>query len=545
MKPILTLHDPATAAAYYAAGLWREQSCYRLMSDHAKERGAAFALRDRGRRLTWDQLKTAVDGFAATLAEGGLRRGDRLSIWASNRVEVVVAFLAASRNGYVCNPSLHVNYTTAEVSHLLDEIQATAFLYEPGHGADGDRVDAAATVADLDGLNQVIALEPGRQAMALPTTATGPAPVPSPDKVCYLAFTSGTTGKPKGVMHSDNTLLTNARALVADWHHDAATRLLSLSPLSHHIAWVGLAQALVAGAEFIINDLPPSANPLDWLLETGATYVMGVPTHAMDILDDQRRRGLDRLGAVRVFYMAGAPIPPATAEAFLAQGVMPQNIYGMTENSSHQYTLPNDDKDTIVTSCGRAGAGYEIKIFDREDADRPAAPGIVGQIGGRGAALMLGYFDNQPATESSFNHDGWFLSGDLGWLDDKGCLHIAGRLKDMIIRGGHNIYPTRIEDLAVSHPAIAKAAAFAVADDRLGEKVCLAILADGDTTPTGPEVLAHLNAVGLSKYDMPEYFLGLSAFPLTASGKILKRALAQSVADGELKPEPIRWRGDK
>jgi acyl-CoA synthetase len=390
MKPILTLHDPATAAAYYAAGLWREQSCYRLMSDHAKKRGAAFALRDRGRRLTWDQLKTAVDGFAASLAEGGLRRGDRLSIWASNRVEVVIAFLAASRDGYVCNPSLHVNYTTAEVRHLLDEIQAAAFVYEPGHGADGNRIDAARAVADLDGLNQVIALEPGRQGMALPMSSTDFTPVPSPDKVCYLAFTSGTTGKPKGVMHSDNTLLTNARALVADWHHDADTKLLSLSPLSHHIAWVGLAQALVAGAEFIINDPPPGANALDWLLETGATYVMGVPTHAMDILDDQRRRGLDRLGAVGVFYMAGAPIPPATAEAFLTQGVMPQNIYGMTENSSHQYTLPDDDKDTIVTSCGRAGAGYEIKIFDREDADRPAAPGTVGQIGGRGAALMLG-----------------------------------------------------------------------------------------------------------------------------------------------------------
>jgi acyl-CoA synthetase len=115
----------------------------------------------------------------------------------------------------------------------------------------------------------------------------------------------------------------------------------------------------------------------------------------------------------------------------------------------------------------------------------------------------------------------------------------------MIIRGGHNIYPTRIEDLAVSHPAIAKAAAFAVADDRLGEKVCLAVLADGAAAPSGPEVLTHLAEAGLSKYDMPEYFLDLDAFPLTASGKILKRALAQSVADGELSPAPIRWRGDK
>lgn len=154
---------------------------------------------------------------------------------------------------------------------------------------------------------------------------------------------------------------------------------------------------------------------------------------------------------------------------------------------------------------------------------------------------MLGYFDNQAATEQSFNRQGWFLSGDLGSLDADGNLRIEGRLKDLIIRGGHNIYPSRIEALAVSHGAIDKAAAFPVADDRLGEKVCLAILG----TPDADEVLEHLAAAGLSKYDMPEWFLRMDAFPLTASGKILKRELIAMVERGEIKPEPVRYRTRK
>jgi acyl-CoA synthetase len=154
---------------------------------------------------------------------------------------------------------------------------------------------------------------------------------------------------------------------------------------------------------------------------------------------------------------------------------------------------------------------------------------------------MLGYFDNQSATEKSFNRQGWFLSGDLGSMDADGNLKIEGRLKDLIIRGGHNIYPSRIEALAVSHAGIAKAAAFAVPDERLGEKVCLAILGALEADA----VLAHLAAAGLSKYDMPEWFLRMDAFPLTPSGKILKRELVAMVERGEIAPQPVRYAAPK
>lgn len=534
MRPFLTLHHPAAAARYYEQGLWRSETFYALAARHAQGRPDAIAVQDGRRALSWRELIRWVDGVAADLRTYGLVGGDRVSIWMSNRIEAIVTFLACSREGFACNPSLHRTYTCAEIGQLLSRLSARALITEPGWGADRARADFDAVLAGVPTLKVVYTPE------SFPAPAPNKTPpVSDPDKVTYLAFTSGTTGVPKCVMHSDNTLLANARDLVRDWGHGPDTVLLSLSPLSHHIAWVAVAQWVLSGCRLVTDDPPASMSRLDWIVSTRATYVMGVPTHAMDILAEQRARGMERLGEVRVFYMAGAPIPPSVAQAFVAQSIKPQNVYGMTENSSHQYTHPADGTRVIVETCGRGGRAYEIRLFDPNDPDRPVGVGEIGQIGGRGAALMLGYFDNQAATESSFNRDGWFLSGDLGVLDDAGNLRIEGRLKDLIIRGGHNIYPAQIEALALRHKQIVKAACFPVADERLGERVCIAVIGEIEAEV----LLEHLAQEGLSKYDMPEYFLRVDAFPLTASGKILKRTLVEMVRNGELSPIPIRYRG--
>lgn len=534
----LTLHHPVNARAWYAAGLWRAETLYDRLVAHAVARPGAFAARDGRRRLTWREMLAWVDATAAHLHNLGLSRGDRVSIWLSNRLEAVVTFLACSRQGLACNPSLHRTYTAGEIDGLLAALSTKVLLTEPGWGA--ERV--ADPVARFGGLPTICAVITPDDFPAPGSAVPPPAASPSdPDGVCYLAFTSGTTGTPKCVMHSDNSLLANARDLVRDWGHGTDTVLLTLSPVSHHIAWVAVAEWLVAGCELAIDDPPPGRSRLDWLIETKATYVMGVPTHAMDMLQAQRDAGLPRLGSVQVFYMAGSPIPPATADAFVAQGIKPQNVYGMTENSSHHYTHPDDPTEVIVNTCGRGGRAYEVAIWDAADRDRRLPAGEIGEIGGRGAALMLGYFGNQGATEASFNREGWFMSGDLGVLDAAGNLTIVGRSKDLIIRGGHNIHPARIEALAVRHPGVERAAAFPVADDRLGERVCLAVIGDIDANA----LLGHLFAEGLSIYDMPERFLRLDAFPLTASGKVLKRELTAMVARGDLTPEPVRFDAPK
>ena len=167
--------------------------------------------------------------------------------------------------------------------------------------------------------------------------------------------------------------------------------------------------------------------------------------------------------------------------------------------------------------------------------------GEIGQIGGKGASLMLGYFEDEAATAGSLNFDGWFMTGDTGSLDEDGYLHIKGRIKDVIIRGGHNIYPARIEQLAARHPDVDKVAAIPFPDERLGEKVCLVVKPADGARPDPEQILRHLNAEGLSKYDMPEYLVEVDDMPMTSGGKVLKRALLDLVDSGRLKPEPVRW----
>lgn len=537
MRAFLTLHDPAAARQYYDSGVWAADTFYSLMSKHARQRPAELAVRDCHRSLDWQTLKAWADGMAADLRAQGLVEGDRVCIWMSNRLEAVVTLLACAREGFACNPSLHRTHTCEDIVALLKRLDAKALITEPGWGADRDATDFAAALARVGSLRKVYTLENFPQPGEGPSTPA----TDNPDLVSYLAFTSGTTGTPKCVMHSCNTILANARDMVADWQVGTDTHLMTLSPISHHIAWVAASQWLLSGCRFFLGDPPAGMTQFGWIEETAATYVMGVPTHAMDVLAQHRAAGATRIGRVSVFYMAGAAIPPTVAEAFMELGITPQNVYGMTENSSHQYTQRDDKLEVIVNTCGRGGRAYEVRIFDVTDSNVEVPVGTVGQIGGRGGALMLGYYGNQQATADSFNDAGWFLSGDLGSLDSHGNLKIEGRLKDLIIRGGHNIYPAEIEARALRHAHIDKAAAFPVADERLGEKVCLAVIG----RIKADECLRHLAAEGLSKYDMPEYFLHMDTFPLTASGKILKRELVAMVKRGEIQPVPVLYKDSK
>ena len=496
------------------------------------------ALIDFDHAFSWSRVDAISGRMAQVLVEDmGLVPGNRVLLHGPNSAWTVLAWFAILKAGGVVVATMPM-LRAAELATVIDKGRIShALVYE----AFADVVtEARVTAPSLTRVMDSAALQTA--ARALPAGFRFEPVQTAADDPALIAFTSGTTGLPKGVMHSDNTLLANGRMMVRDWHHDQHSILVALSPLSHHIGTVSIEQWLAAGLQLVIHNFAAGKPALDWIIESQGTYVMGVPTHAMDILEDVRRRGLTAMGKVTSFYMAGSPIPREVAEQFLRIGVTPQNVYGMTENGSHQYTLPTDPTSTIVATCGRAAQGYEVRIFDAEHPDHEVAQGQVGEIGGRGGVLMLGYFDDQTATENSFNRSGWFMSGDLGVFDEQGCLQIVGRKKDLIIRGGHNIHPARIEDLTHRHPDVVKAAVFPIADDRLGERVCLSILQRAGATIDPQQVLQHLHEVGLSKYDMPEYFIVMPAFPLTASGKILKRELIEMTKRGDIKPTPVRWK---
>jgi acyl-CoA synthetase len=536
-----TLLTPSRLAAYTAAGFWGDETIYCLAARQARMTPGAFAVRDRYRRMTYTALVDIADRLAANLAGCGIRPGQRVAVWLPSRVETAIALLACSRNGY---PSLHRDHTVGEVIGLVERMRAAALIAQPGYGADADRRDIFAELKGHNSLRWIFRVAPA-EATPIPfgevTGSTAPTPVSKDaNQVMYLPFTSGTTGEPKGVMHSDNTLLATARMMVRDWALDRSV-FYTLSPLSHNLGLGALITALTGGGELVVHDLPRGWSLLDRLEETGADFLFGVPTHAIDLLNEMHTRGGQRLAAVRGFRISGAAAPPQVVSELLSRGVLPQSGFGMTETCSHQYTRPDDPPERIVETCGRACEGFEVRIWRQDDPDAEVAPGEIGQIGGQGASLMLGYFDDPAANEVAFNSHGWFMTGDLGWMDEQGYLRVVGRQKDIIIRGGHNIYPARIEALALRHAAVEKAAAFPVPDPRLGECVCLAVVARENIAVEPEAILRHLDMAGLSKYDMPEFILALNELPLTASGKVRKDGLVRRVKEGSLQPLPIRF----
>jgi acyl-CoA synthetase (AMP-forming)/AMP-acid ligase II len=547
---ILSLLSADSIKNYYQSGFWRDETIYALVRKHALQSPSKFAIRDRFQRVTYSELITAADDLATDLARQGVRPGQRVLLWLPTRIESILALLACSRNGYVWCPSPHRNHTVVEVVNLIERTRAAVLIFQTGYGADANRRNIESEIPNLPSLRCVQRLDPPGEQPAIQILADvgrgspsieGGTPNIGPNCVTYLAFTSGSTGIPKGVMHSDNTLLAAPRAIVADWHLDSSSVVYSMSPLNHNLGVGTLLTSFIAGGEFVIHDLTTGESLLDRLVETNTTYLVGVPTHAIDLLDELRSRGSSPLERVKGFRISGAAVPGPVVAELLQFNVLPQSGYGMTETCAHQYTLPADDHKLIVETSGRACPGYELCIWDSDNPDLKAKPGEVGQIGGRGASLMLGYFDDQVSTENSFNAHGWFMTGDLGWLDEDRCLRITGRKKDVIIRGGHNINPARIEDLVMQHKSVERAAAIPVADARLGEKVCLAVMFRSGQKVTVEQLLDHLDIAGLTKYEMPEFFVELPEIPLMPNGKIQKQDLLKWIHNGTVVPNPVRW----
>jgi acyl-CoA synthetase len=544
----LTLISAPQLREFYFAGHWRQDTIYALVRAHAERSPGKTAVRERFRETSYRTLVDAADQLAATLDDRGMRPGQRVAVWLPSRIETAVALLACSRNGYVCAPSLHRDHTVGDVVDLLDRMRATGLIAEQGYGADGAAHDVFESAASIGSLRFSLPLDPCTEESSsqpiladLSESLRQTAVDTDPDSVVYLAFTSGTTGEPKGVMHSDNTLLAPARALAIDWSIDHRSVVYSFSPLSHNLGFGAMVVALTRGAELVVHDLPRGSSLLDRLVDTGTTFAFGVPTHAIDLLTELDGAPSKKLRHLAGFRISGAPIPPSVAEGLLRHDIVPQSGYGMTEAGSHHYTLPGDDPKLIVESSGTAFPGHEAKIFSRDDPDKKLPAGEVGEIGGRGPSLMLGYFGDQAATEAAFNASGYFMTGDVGWMDEAGYIRVTGRDKDVIIRGGHNIFPAKIENLAMRHDAVERAAVVPVADPRLGERVCLAVTVKQGSAVTADELLGHLDGVGLSKFDMPEYFLDLEELPLLPSGKTAKRELAGWIADGRVKPSPVRF----
>ncbi|MFT5485449.1 MAG: acyl-CoA synthetase (AMP-forming)/AMP-acid ligase II [Paracoccaceae bacterium] len=543
MTPTLPPDGP-TLKTYYESGAWGSQTIYDIVRAHSAARPDAAAVTSSFRTWSWAELVDLIDAFAADLADRGLVQGDTIFVGAPNRIETIIALLAASRDGFVCCPSPHRNHTVAEIAAMCERAACAAYIHCPGHGSDAGGDEILGLIGALPSLRHIYVL-PG-DGMAAPFEGAlkiapddAVPPTGNPDLVTYLAFTSGSTGAPKGVMHSDNSQLVAARGIAGAWDLDADTVTLSLSPFSHNLGCGTLWTSLVVGGEFVLHDWSRGESLLDHIETACVDYLVGVPTHAMDLLAELKTRGAKKYDRLKSFRVSAAACPEHVAAALYDYGIPVQKGYGMTETNGHQYGQPGDSRDLVIGTSGVCCPGYELRIFDANDPDRAAEPGMSGLVGGKGASLMLGYFNDRKASEDCINASGWFLTGDLGMIDENGYLRLTGRAKELIVRGGHNINPNLLEDLALRHPAIDLVAAIPVADDRLGERACLAVMfEDGQAVPAS-EILTHLADEGLSRYDMPEFWLPLADIPLMPNGKMEKLEIIRRVRDGSLVPVPV------
>ncbi|PKP82770.1 MAG: cyclohexanecarboxylate-CoA ligase [Alphaproteobacteria bacterium HGW-Alphaproteobacteria-18] len=353
-------------------------------------------------------------------------------------------------------------------------------------------------------------------AMLTPERFTGPHAVAA-DAFSFLVFTSGTTADPKGVMHSGRTLLSEIE-VQANWRGDAETDInLSPWPPGHVAGALQLLRFLVLGTPVVAMD--------EWNAEEAARLIeryritgsSGTPYHMAGLLDAAETGGHD-LSSLKHYVLGAAPVPASVVQRCVDYGISVVHAYGSSEHPTVTMGKPDDPLAARLDTEGRLMPGSEILIVD--DQDQPVTSGD-GEILTRGPELFLGYLDAE-LNAAAFTADGWYRTGDIGFLDDSGFLHITDRKKDIIIRGGENISSREVEDAMRSLPGVTDAAAVAVKDERLGERVKVFI--EGRDV-TLDEISRHFLGLGIAKQKIPEFIERVDALPRNATGKVLKPLL--------------------
>ena len=494
-----------------------------LLRDQAAAIGDSDALLEGlpdgtvGRRWTYAQLLADAERMARGFATR-FRPGERIAVWAPNVPEWVVIEYAAALAGLTLvtvNPS----YQKRELAYVLEQSTSVAlFLVKEFRGNPMAQI-AAECAADLPALREVIDISDDA---ALYTDPSGSLPEVDTNDAAQIQYTSGTTGFPKGVVLSHRNLTNNARLFieVGDLPHGLAT--LGLTPLFHTMGCsMGVLGALQSGGAYCpLLAFDPNA-ALDIVANEKVSWTICVPTMAVAMVTAQKAQPRD-LSSLQRIGIGGAMVAPELAKA--VESVLGCDVlvaYGQTESSPLITSgRPDDAFEDIITTVGRPALGCEVGIFDPVTGEVVDC-NAVGEIRSRSASTMLGYNDNPEATAEAVDAQGWLHTGDLGTMDERGYVKVTGRVKDMIIRGGENLFPAEIENVLLEFPGVAECAVVGVPDDVLGEAVAAFVrMQDGETFDT--EALRGHCRSQISPQKCPAHWQQVEAWPLTGSGKIQK-----------------------
>jgi fatty-acyl-CoA synthase len=496
--------------------------------------GDAIALIDgqteSGLQRSWSFLELAADAHRAAQALlDHFEPGDHVAIWSSNRPEWAIVEYGAAMAGLVLvtvNPA----YLADELTHVLRQSRAKGIIVEDNYrGRDLGEI-VAQVRADLPGLEFVLPLSGWQDFVAAGSDRE--LPVVLPEAIAQIQYTSGTTGFPKGACLKHRGLANNARLYAETIGAREGDVWINAMPM-FHTAGCGLATlgALQTGGTQVMAPGFDTDQMLDLFEQLRGTITLCVPTMLTRMLEVQEKTPRD-LSSWRLVTLGGAPVPVELVRR--AQQVADIEVgigFGQTESSPYlTHTLPADPHPQWAETIGRPLPQTEVKIVDPVSGGVQPI-GVSGEICARGYCIMAGYHDADEATRATIDAEGWLHTGDIGSMDEYGYCRVLGRLRDMIIRGGENVYPREIEDVLITHPGVADAAVVGIPDADWGETVAACIRASG-AQPPSPEELADYCRARLAGYKVPRRWHFMDAFPQTASGKIQKFVLRDVLLGG-------------
>jgi fatty-acyl-CoA synthase len=524
------------------------RSVAQVLEEQAREHPDRVFLVFGDRRLTYRQVDSRASSIAAALHELGVEKGDRIALDLPNWPEFVISMFAAARLGAVIVP-LNPRYTVPELQYMLRHSEATVVVCaENFNGVDYLQLfeNFLTSLPDLqylvtvgeedlwydDRIYQFEDLESSGAGRALPQVDIDPA-----EDTYAILYTSGTMGKPKGVALTHEDLLSTAAATADAVNLSPDDVVFGVATVFHVFGLgPGVLGTLLAGASLVLQEQFDPARALDLVERHRVTVHYGVPTVYITEMRENESARRD-LSSLRAGIVAGAPISDDLVRRIrteLCPGLCV--AYSLTETSSTvSMTRLDDPEDKAVFTVGRPLPGTEVRILDLDGTILPEES--LGEVAIRGPGVMKGYYRQPGETAQSFDDDGFFLTGDLGMIDEDGYLHIVGRRKELIIRGGFNVYPREVEDRLHAHPAVMDVTVVGLPHDVLGEQVCACILPVEGAIITGEEIKEWCRST-LADYKVPDIVRFFDSFPLTGSGKVRRVELTRMVSAEESSRRP-------
>jgi cyclohexanecarboxylate-CoA ligase len=478
--------------------------------------------------MSFEDLCRDAEALALGLLDIGARPGDTISYQMPNWAETVLIALATLRIGAICNPIVSI-YRSREVSFLLNDARSR-FVFMPQTYRGFGYADMIAPIALSTNTRMIVCrgeragaltfdalLSRGRDLVSRGGDSAFNEVDPAKDAL-YL-YTSGTEGQPKGVRHSQTTLLSEACSVLRATGIGADDTLFMGSPLTHI---TGFAYACVAGPlrglKVCLLDIWDIHEAARLIEREQCVWTVGATPFLQGLLEDPEMAGSIR--SLRIFRCGGADVPPSLIRKAQARGIRAMRTYGCSEHPTISGGI-DDDEAKAATTDGKVHAQNRVRIVDIDDESRLLPTGSIGEIQTRGDEVFLGYVDSR-LDRAAFTPDGWLRTGDLGRLDEENYVTVVGRKKDIIIRKGENISAKEVEDLVIELPEVRQCAVIGVPDRERGEMVVAVCVLETGASLSLDQIVAHLSQAGIARQKHPERLEPLDAMPTNAAGKIRK-----------------------